>query len=59
MQGSANFLAALGIPLSLAVAALMAVMVAPPSPPPPHHGHRLRLQQHVIQELARTFLPKR
>ncbi|MCB9844105.1 MAG: hypothetical protein H6812_12750 [Phycisphaeraceae bacterium] len=54
VQGSANFLAALGIPLSLAVA-LMAVMVA--SFAATTMDTACRLQRYVIQELSRTFLP--
>ncbi len=55
VQGSANFLAAIGIPMSLAVA-LMAVMVA--SFAATTMDTACRLQRYVIQELARTFLPK-
>ncbi len=55
VQGSANFLAALAIPLPIAIA-LMAVMVA--SFAATTMDTACRLQRYVIQELARTFLPK-
>ncbi len=56
VEGSANFLRALGIPLSIATA-LMAVMVA--SFAATTLDTACRLQRYVIQEFASTFLPKR
>ncbi|MCA9311460.1 MAG: hypothetical protein KDA21_09670, partial [Phycisphaerales bacterium] len=55
VNGSANFIAALGIPLSWATA-LMAVMVA--SFAATTMDTACRLQRYVIQELAWTFLPR-
>jgi carbon starvation protein CstA len=55
VQGAANFLAAIGIPLSIAIA-LMGVMVA--SFAATTMDTACRLQRYVIQELASTFLPK-
>ena len=55
VQGAANFLAALGIPLSIAIA-MMGVMVA--SFAATTMDTACRLQRYVIQELASTFLPK-
>eukprot|EP00752_Nemacystus_decipiens_P017351 g15547.t1 len=56
VDGSANFLKAMGIPTGIAVA-LMGVLVAS------FAGTTLdtacRLQRYVVQELARTLLPKR
>jgi carbon starvation protein len=56
VDGSANFLKAMGIPAGIAVA-LMGVLVAS------FAGTTLdtacRLQRYVVQELARTMLPKR
>lgn len=56
VDGSANFLKAMGIPAGIAVA-LMGVLVAS------FAGTTLdtacRLQRYVVQELARTLLPKR
>lgn len=54
VDGSANFLRALGIPLSVAVA-LMAVMVA--SFAATTMDTACRLQRYVVQELAAVFLP--
>ncbi|GAB4514908.1 MAG: carbon starvation protein A [Phycisphaerales bacterium] len=56
VQGSANMLARLGIPVEAAIA-LMAVLVA--SFAATTLDTSCRLQRYVIQELARTFLPKR
>ncbi len=56
VQGSANMLARLGIPIEAAIA-LMAVFVA--SFAATTLDTSCRLQRYVIQELARTFLPKR
>ncbi|MEM1424449.1 MAG: carbon starvation CstA family protein, partial [Planctomycetota bacterium] len=56
VQGSANMLARLGIPIEAAIA-LMAVLVA--SFAATTLDTSCRLQRYVIQELARTFLPKR
>ncbi|MEM8834597.1 MAG: carbon starvation protein A [Planctomycetota bacterium] len=54
VDGSANFLAALGIPLALG-ATLIAVMVA--SFAATTMDTACRLQRYVVQELARTFVP--
>ncbi len=56
VNGSANFIAALGIPIAWATA-LMAVMVA--SFAATTMDTACRLQRYVIQELASTFLPRR
>lgn len=56
VEGAANFLRALGIPLQVAIA-LMAVMVA--SFAATTLDTACRLQRYVIQEFATTFLPKR
>lgn len=55
VQGAANFLAALGIPIGIGVA-LIAVMVA--SFAATTMDTACRLQRYVIQELSRTFLPR-
>lgn len=55
VQGSANFIASLGIPLSFAIA-LMGVFVA--SFAATTMDTACRLQRYVIQELAGTFLPR-
>ena len=56
VEGAANFLRAIGIPLQVAIA-LMAVMVA--SFAATTLDTACRLQRYVIQEFASTFLPKR
>ncbi|MEM9083121.1 MAG: carbon starvation CstA family protein [Planctomycetota bacterium] len=56
VQGAANFLNALSIPLNIAIA-LMAVFVA--SFAATTMDTTARLQRYVVQELSRTFLPKR
>ena len=56
VQGAANFIASLGVPLNVAVA-LMAVMVA--SFAATTLDTSCRLQRYVVQELSRTFLPRR
>ncbi|TVQ64128.1 MAG: hypothetical protein EA379_02595 [Phycisphaerales bacterium] len=55
VDGAANLLAAIGIPVSLGVA-LMGVMVA--SFAGTTMDTACRLQRYVIQELSRTFLPR-
>ena len=56
VEGAANFVASLGIPLKIAIA-LMGVMVA--SFAGTTMDTACRLQRYVVQELASTFLPKR
>lgn len=55
VRGSANFLAAMGIPLTVGVA-LVAVMVASLAVTTMHTA--CRALRYVLQELASTFLPK-
>ena len=55
VEGAANFVASLGIPLKIAIA-LMGVMVA--SFAGTTMDTACRLQRYVVQELARTFLPR-
>jgi carbon starvation protein len=55
VEGSANLVASLGVPLQIAVA-LMAVMVA--SFAATTMDTACRLQRYVVQELSRTFLPR-
>ncbi|MEO1130820.1 MAG: carbon starvation protein A [Planctomycetota bacterium] len=55
VEGAANFVASLGIPLSVAIA-LMAVMVA--SFAATTMDTACRLQRYVLQELSWTFLPR-